>query len=175
MARMNLWPTLITGLVGVAGIAGTILAARMTARNQTANLMLSISEERNRARIADKRQVYANFIASVNETILATGHAYYSETDPGERDAALIRALPERGAIYHRAGEVELIAPEEVTSQAVAMTRLVMSYSDELMKYAGKVPEAVIETLYERGSEMEKQLFKAMRADLGIEAAGPDR
>lgn len=43
---MTLWPSVITRLVGVAGIAGALLAARMTARSQTADLMLSIGEEK---------------------------------------------------------------------------------------------------------------------------------
>ncbi len=46
---MTLSPTVITGLVGVAGIAATLLAARMTARSQTADLMLSIGEEKKSA------------------------------------------------------------------------------------------------------------------------------
>ena len=48
VAGMTLWPTLITGLIGVAGIGGSILSARITTRSQTANLMLSISEEKER-------------------------------------------------------------------------------------------------------------------------------
>ena len=43
---MTLWPSVITRLVGAAGIAGALLAARMTARSQTADLMLSIGEEK---------------------------------------------------------------------------------------------------------------------------------
>ena len=53
---MTLSLTVITGLVGVAGIAGTLPAARMIARSQTADLMLSIGEEKRSAQLAHKRQ-----------------------------------------------------------------------------------------------------------------------
>ena len=53
------WSNLITGLVGLGGIGGTILAARMTGRSQLATLRVNIGAEDRRAAIADKRRTYA--------------------------------------------------------------------------------------------------------------------
>lgn len=49
----------ITGAVGLAGIGGTILAARMTGTSQIAGLKLSISAENHPSRLAEKRTIYA--------------------------------------------------------------------------------------------------------------------
>jgi hypothetical protein len=78
---------------GRAGIAGTILSARLSARSQTANLMLSISEERERARVADRRQVYASFMAILNEVAIGAAAAYYMETETAPRSRSSRRAL----------------------------------------------------------------------------------
>jgi hypothetical protein len=45
------WDTFITGVVGVAGIGGTILAALISSKAQAANLKLSIGAENERARL----------------------------------------------------------------------------------------------------------------------------
>lgn len=64
------WTTLITGIVGaVIGVAGTSLGAWLTGRTQTANLQLSIDAERERTRIADKRQTYARCLASLTDVV----------------------------------------------------------------------------------------------------------
>ncbi len=92
---MTLWLTLITGLVGVAGIAGTILSARLTSRSQTANLMLSISEERKRARVTDRRQVYASFMAILNKVAIGAAASAPKLFQRDERNLRLgQRSLP---------------------------------------------------------------------------------
>src|SRR5260370_2256504 len=66
------WPTLITGAVGVAGIGGTILAAWMTGKRQTANLELSIGAENERHRLIEKRRIYSACQASFENMLRAT-------------------------------------------------------------------------------------------------------
>ena len=64
------WTTLITGIVGaVIGVAGTSLGAWLTGKTQTANLRVSIDAERERARVADKRQTYARCLTSLTEVV----------------------------------------------------------------------------------------------------------
>jgi hypothetical protein len=167
---MTLWPTLITGLVGVAGITGTILAARMTARAQTANLMLSINKDRERVQLADKRQVYANFISSMHDIILTAIVVRYSETDPQKKLKALINALPAQGVIYNRLGELELIAPEEVISQARAFVKFIMGFVHEILENANALEEEKLDLADTQMEKMEKELSEIMRTDLGIES-----
>jgi hypothetical protein len=54
---------LVTGAVGIAGIGGTILAAWMTAKGQTSNLLLGVDAEDRRAQLAEKRRIYAAYLA----------------------------------------------------------------------------------------------------------------
>ena len=62
-------PAVVTGAVGIVGISGTILSARLTAKSQTANLRLSIGAENHRAQLAEKRRIYATFMASYDRAI----------------------------------------------------------------------------------------------------------
>ena len=60
---MAAWETLVAGISGgLVGVGGTYLGAWRTGRTQTTNLKLSIEAEREQARLADKRQVYARFV-----------------------------------------------------------------------------------------------------------------
>lgn len=64
---------IVTGIVGVAGIGGTILATRMMGKNQTANLILSINAQGEHNRLAEKRRIYARYQASLDNIFFATG------------------------------------------------------------------------------------------------------
>jgi hypothetical protein len=165
---MTLWSTIITGVVGIAGIAGAILAARITATNQTSNLIFSINEDRIRSRIADKRQVYAKFTASVNENIAMTIAACYLEVDEEKRRRSIIEIIPTRRLEYNYLGELELIAPEEVTSQAKALVRFVNEKMlDEAITSAEFLNSPDFQSVDDQIDEMQDRLFKAMRSDLG--------
>lgn len=168
---MSLWPTFITGVVGVAGILGTIVAARMTTKSQTANLLLSFNEERRRAQRTEKRQVYAEFLASIHEVVDTTTASHFTGDMQKVLDAILHEVLPVRSQVYTRLGTLELIARDEVTSQARAIADYVCgSYGDltlKIKKGTRKLEE--LETADKLIDEMEAQLLKAMRADLGGE------
>jgi hypothetical protein len=58
-------PAAITGVVGLAGIGGTLLSARMTGKSDAANLRMSVSAEDTRAKLAEKRRIYANCLAAI--------------------------------------------------------------------------------------------------------------
>jgi hypothetical protein len=171
MGGMTIWTIVISALAVVAGIAGAILSAQLTAKNQTANLIRSMSEERNRARDADKRQVYANFLAVVNEFSIGTTGAYAMETDPEKQTGVILGALPKRGTIYSRLSELELIAPDEVSSHAQTLVSRVMDLQDELLQ--GSRPRGSRPRNVSLIDETEKKLLKVMRANLGIESESP--
>lgn len=61
------WPQVITGVVGVVGIAGTIVSGRLAARSATKDLRLSIAAEDARAHTAEKRKIYSAFLLSHTE------------------------------------------------------------------------------------------------------------
>jgi hypothetical protein len=58
-------PTAITGLLGLAGIGGTLLSARLTSKSDAENLRTSISAEDARSRVVEKRRIYAKCLAAL--------------------------------------------------------------------------------------------------------------
>src|SRR5580698_1884978 len=104
MPAMSIWPTVITGVVGVAGIVGTVLAARIAASSQTANLLLSMNEERSRARLVDKRQVYANFVTAAHEADFMITWVYLGRSQ-GKEDVPISELYKLRAAMYSRLSE----------------------------------------------------------------------
>jgi len=55
----------ITGIVGLAGIGGTLVSAKITRKSAAENLRTSIGAEDERARLAEKRRIYAQALASL--------------------------------------------------------------------------------------------------------------
>lgn len=135
-------PAAITGVVGLAGIGGALLSARMTGKSDAENLRTSISAEDRRARLAEKRRIYANCLATL--TIAATARA--EAHDRQGAAAALVAAA-------NAAFEVKLIAPRTVCGFTdPAMSRLANS---EFGKADNRSADAIAE------------LAHAMRVDLG--------
>lgn len=58
-------PTAITGVVGLAGIVGSIMSARLTSRSASRDLQFSIKAEDERASTAERRRIYAAFNAAI--------------------------------------------------------------------------------------------------------------
>jgi hypothetical protein len=63
-------PTGITGVLGLAGIGGTLLSTRITGRSDAENLRTSISAEDYRVKVAEKRRIYANCLAQLTDAAL---------------------------------------------------------------------------------------------------------
>jgi hypothetical protein len=57
--------TVVTGVVGLAGIGGSIMSARLASKSATENLRRSITAEDIRAKRAEKRLVYAKCLAAL--------------------------------------------------------------------------------------------------------------
>lgn len=154
------WDVVVTGAVGVAGIGGTILAAWMTGKCQTADLKLGINAENARARLAEKRRIYANCQASFDRLFTA---AVAVRGDERSADAAL-RANQDaelssaNAAVLPALSELILIAPDDIAGQAEMIRRYLGTYVAE--SSGGAESDAMLPGL-------RKQLFSAMRADLG--------
>lgn len=153
------WPNLITGAVGVAGIGGTILAAWMTGKRQTANLKLNIDAENNRHRLAEKRRIYAKYQASLDNLIIlitrlqVLGHGQRFKDSLADLGTGL-------GDMHSALSELSLIAPPQLGKIAEEMASA-MTDSAERPDDPNDLPK------------IRKRLHEAMRADLG-EPGWPD-
>jgi hypothetical protein len=86
----------ITGAVGIAGVAGTIIAARIAGKSARESAMLSVNAENRRVRLADKRRVYAHAIAALDAAAVAEDRARHAGS--GAQASQLTAELSELSA-----------------------------------------------------------------------------
>jgi hypothetical protein len=104
----------ITAAVGIAGVAGAIIAARIAGDSARESTRLTITAEADRARLADKRQLYARFMTVFSNAVTAAMEA--KSAGPDSPDFAKYAAAI-NDAISLK-NEVSLIAPEPTTTIA---------------------------------------------------------
>jgi len=105
---------IVTGIVGVLGIAGTLFATWQTNRSQTANLIRNFEAQRDEARRAGKLALYATYLARANAMSSAlTGYPQNGDTETKHAYAAteLKHAMQ---LLYDSHNEVMLTSPSEV-------------------------------------------------------------
>jgi hypothetical protein len=107
----------ITGIVGIAGVAGTIVSARLASKSATKDLKLSISAENDRADKAEKRRIYAAFLAAADEMVLAESQhrLYYSTDDQVGLNNLATEQIQATHTMYEKVSELFLIAPPDVS------------------------------------------------------------
>jgi hypothetical protein len=153
------WAIVVTGVVGLAGIGGTLLSARMAARSAVENLRTSISAEDARAKVAEKRRIYASCLAALGAH--ATANAFPLTTVSPE---AGIRFQEEiirtRSTAMNAVFEVQLISPSEVAG--LANITLLALLNADLDTQTPEIAKAI------------GTLMGAMRRDLGERDATPD-
>ena len=163
-----------TAIAAIGGIWGTARQARRAREAATKdlrenfiatteNLRLSINAEDDRARRAEKRQIYAACLAAINATIpaLVEDRAARSSNGGDQRSSAFKRAQLARTTMLNAAMELELIAPDSVLLHSRDIVAWLTNYWTE----TGKGAKIGTEISDGRGS-LEK-LRGAMRADLG--------
>jgi hypothetical protein len=163
MSAMD-WATVasvaITGAVGVAGVAGTIISARIAGKSARDSAGLSINAEADRARLAEKRRIYARALGALDSAALAVvaARSWRAQADSGEESTeALAKAAESRahanalvGPAHNAVSELRLIAP----GGAGALASKALTNVDDFTVYA----------------DLQKKLFEALRADLDEEA-----
>lgn len=158
----------ITGAVGIAGVAGTITAAKLGARTATQNVRLSVSAEDRRARLADKRQIYARALTAVDIAVRRAAYEHGRREKLGTVDATAARESYEA---LLRAGEalseLQLLASSPVIDASVeAMASLTAFREDKASLDERKTTDAYAKT--------RAALWAALRADLEEEAGRGD-
>jgi hypothetical protein len=134
-------PAIVTGAVGVAGIVGTLASARITRTSAANNLRLSITAEDTRQRRAEKRQIYAAYLGSINQAINAIGQeetAAAAELLPSVTKkimgltisyaTAQAEAQQALTTMINAQAELELVAPPEVVKQSVKVRQLIATW-----------------------------------------------
>jgi hypothetical protein len=125
------WAVVVTGAVGLAGIGGTLLSAKMTGKSDAENLRTSISAEDRRARLAEKRRIYAGCVAAVTAYSDATVAANTPKMLLAEQRAELEHEVGRtRLAAQVAVSEVDLIAPPEVAMMAHRAVQAVLHASE---------------------------------------------
>jgi hypothetical protein len=174
------WPAIVaaisTGVVGLAGIGGTLWQGKRAREAQTAdlkgsldatakNLRLGINAEDNRARIAEKRRIYAAYQAALSELAAAVFHNVSLDISAShdERTEAQVKILKAREKVFATVSEVHLIAPKNVAKLAANAGGSMM----KLMRLIEKSESGDYESDLGEGNTIRESLYAAMRADLG--------
>jgi hypothetical protein len=152
----------ITGLVGIAGVVGTIVAAKIASKSATKDLKLSINAESDRARRAEKRQIYAESLAAFTEVSWAS-FEYLQQTIKEDRDASRVRLKTLLDGILKALGEARLIASPEIVNSLDDAHRVSYKYISEIDK--GKDDKILRAIAIEIG-DVRGSMEAAMRADL---------
>jgi len=158
----------ITGVVGIAGVTGTIVSARMAGKTATKNLQLGISAENDRAKKAEKRGIYTVCLTGLSTSMLTTIEIHNtSEDDKAARKDVEERYKTELRATIALIIEASLIAPKRVLDPLEAARH-------ELMRTLPAIDQGNVtfNDWLNKATSVYAALSEAMRVDLG-EPVGP--
>jgi hypothetical protein len=146
--------TLGTAIVGIIGIVATYWTGRKALITQTRNMELRINAEADRARLADKRRIYATFIAATSRYVAAAQSLAAARTK-GAPESELPVLRSELGLamtlMLSVLGEIRLIAPEDLVILSIEVVQKVTTTAN----------------LTDIFPELRDKLYEVMRADLG--------
>jgi hypothetical protein len=182
------WDVVVTGTVGIAGIAGTLWQGKRSREAQSRDLKLSINSaaenlrlglkaEDERAKLAEKRRIYALYVTSIDsyaDKAIAFG-ASLKSPDRQTKNRALKAYVQGGSAISVALAELMLIAPESVGSIARDIFVSIGAIAVAGLEDSGKrLRDDAVDRLTSEYSklpgkyhEMANQLYDAMRRDLG--------
>jgi hypothetical protein len=178
------WDVVVTGAVGIAGIAGTMWQGKKSRESQSKdlklsidaaadNLRLNVKAEDERARVNEKRRIYARFVASLDNLEKAAFDYRESLFSPDGQRPKTEDYLKASQALTNALAELMLIAPENVgtlaRNSAMYFWDLVANKSD-IAKYPARLSELAAEY-----GKLADRLYDVMRADLGEKTSFPYR
>jgi hypothetical protein len=173
MEAMSDVGVIVTGvLVGSAsGIIGTICGAWLTARSQMAGLMLQITAEDQRAKITDKRRVYAEFHAALDNLIIDNQSIRDSlgTSSHDERGAMRSKADTALVALFTALSAVKLTAPKSIGEKADKLAGLMVHEAEALLFGETSDWDEFGDDFHEQRSK----LYRVMRSDLGTSSVSP--
>jgi hypothetical protein len=166
-------PSVVTGIVGLAGIGGATWQAKRSREAAAAdlrgsldaaaeNLRLGIIADGERARLVERRRIYAEYLAAVNLNILAVTRlrdTLRKRKGEAEVDSMWIAVQDCVLASNNLRMALDLIASEDVIEHAIGISNFLNQIQDETL--AGQTTE---QGLWPRDLEL---LGNAMRSDLG--------
>ena len=132
----------------------------------------SLQADTDRALKADRRNVYARFLATINKTMAASGLLGDAWTANQEDTARLVlhsAHTPTMTELYAAVAEVRLIAPAAIGDTAGVISDLFTDFFHELID--DDTPD--FNTFYEEVTRHVKPLYAMMRGDLGVSANTP--
>lgn len=146
--------TLVTGIVGCTGIVATYWSGTKARIAQTKNVEFQLSVQGDRARLADKRRIYATFMCAISGYVSAERRlADARAKDLSEQRLSVLRSELHVAltAALHALCEVRLIAPENLMVLCVDVVHRLSRSEDLSRDFPG----------------MRDRLYAEMRADLG--------
>ena len=160
---MTSWDVVVTALVGVAGIGGTILTAWLTTKSQAENLRYSIQTENERARLAETRSIYAEFFASMDRIIITINRLrnLFMLPDSPRRGELKTKVEDELSELYVKLSELLLRGPTGAGSVAHELAFMLREYSEKALN------DEIPDNLPDEWAHKRRQLLYVMRSDLG--------
>jgi hypothetical protein len=158
---------IVTGVVigSASGILGTICGAWLTARSQMAGLVLQITAEDERGKITDKRRVYAEFHAALDNLIIGNQPIKDSWATSSQDERGIMRAKVDAGliALFTALSAVKLIAPKAISERATTLAQLMIHEAEGLLYDEAPDQDDFDDDFLKQRSK----LYRAMRSDLG--------
>lgn len=162
-------PTVVTGVVGLAGIGGSILSAKLAGSTATANLLRSINAEDKRTHLSEKRRTYAAALESFEEMglFIATLRSAKAETLVRDMPNAVDKLTGAGGAMWGAVTKLQLIGSPEVAEAAQDLADEYLGHGRSMLaKLTGTEQEPAYLSVANLG-QLTRDLADAMRADLG--------
>jgi hypothetical protein len=167
-------PGAITGIVGIAGIGGSIVSAKLAGKSATQNLQTSIAAENERARLADKRRIYASFQASMDNVYVAIDTAQTSRAG-ADREQHVSDMRAAATTMLAAMTELQLIAPKDLRNLATDVGNLTARHFRAAEEGRRTIQLTSKEGAERKFAEERLELYRAMRADLGEPVSGNER